>query len=591
MGSNKTDTIDTDELDGPAIDRRTTMKLMGAAGLGAALAGCIGGDSDGEGGGGSSTDGGGGGSGSTDSDSSGGSASMGGSIEIGFQTDNLEFLDPHYVDKGAQMQAISNVFNGLLKVDAENQIVGDLAKDWEIPDQQTYVFTLHEGVTFHNGDPLDAEAVKWSLDRLMANEDSEHHGKMATVDSVEASGSHEVTIKMAEPTAPFLAFMTCVPGRAGAIVHKSAEEDPESYNKKPIGSGPFKVENRNMGESLTLVKHDDYFETDDSGNALPYLDEVKIRLIPEPSTIWSAITSESIQHAAQLTGQFAKQGESRDNLNVRKTSSGDWSCLSPLGTDPASVPEKSKVASGYDTVTKKWQNTDLPTANKKVRQAMAMAIDREAIVKKAYFGYAVPAHSVFNPLMGAYYEKEPEQGQYHDPEKAKQLLDEAGYTGEPRFSFKLLGMPEYKRWMTVIQQQLAEVGIDMELDIQQPSSYWDQIYRYEHMVTTYGGSTDIDPYMTWWKQLGTPDPETSLGVWQKSMMFDEEFDEALKTSFSTPKPEEREAAVRKAEEVFLEEAMYTMTVFTLKAKVDVSSLKGVGIQAGMSNMHRAHLVE
>ena len=555
----------------------------------AGLAGCTG-DGGSAGGGGGSGDG--SGSGDTSSGDGGGSAAKtGGSIEAGFLTDNLEFLDPHYVDKGAQMQLISNVFSGLLKVNRDKEIVGDLAKDWKIPDDTTYVFTLNEGVTFHNGDPLKAKQVKWSLDRLMKNKESEHHGKVTTVDSVEATGEYEVTINMSEPTAPFLAFMTNVPGRAGAIVHDSADDDPDAYNKKPIGSGPFKVESRSMGESITLTKFEDYWETDENGTQLPYLDEVKIRLIPEPSTMWSAISSESIQHCAQITGQFAQQGEKMSTLNVRKTSSGDWSCLAPLGADPAEHPEKAKLASGYDKITQKWQGTDIPTANKKVRQAIAMAIDRDEIVKKAYFGYAIPAHSAFNPVMGSVYEEEAKPGQYHDPEKAKQLLDEAGYTGDPRFSFKLLGMPEYKRWMTVIQQQLSDVGIDVELDIQQPSSYWDTIYRYDHMVTTYGGSTDIDPYMFWWKQLGTPDAETSLGVWQKSMMFDEDFDQALKKSFATPKPEERKTHIRNAEEIFLDQAMYTMTVFMLKAKVDVASLKNVGIQAGMSNFHRAYLAE
>ncbi|WP_266083216.1 ABC transporter substrate-binding protein [Haladaptatus caseinilyticus] len=567
--------VDNRDLEGPEIDRRTTLKLLSAAGM-TGLAGCTGGDGDESGG-------------SSKNGADNSSVTMGGSIEAGFQTDNLEFLDPHYVDKGAQMQIVSNVFSGLLKLDKDSKMVGDLAKDWEIPDKKTYVFQLHEGVTFHNGDPLKAEQVKWSLDRLMADEKSEHHGKVTTIESVEATGSHEVTIKMSEPTAPFLAFMTNVPGRAGSIVHKNAEDDPKSYNKKPIGSGPFKVKSRSMGESITLSKFDDYWETDDKGDQLPYLDEVKIRLIPEPSTMWSAITSESIQHCAQITGQFAKQGENMSALNVRKTSSGDWSCIAPLGADPAKYSEKAKVASGYDKITTKWKGKDIPTANKKVRQAIAMAIDRDEIVKKAYFGYATPAHSIFNPTMSIAYEKEPKTGQYHDPEKAKRLLDEAGYTGNPRFSFKLLGMPEYKRWMTIIQQQLSDVGINVELDIQQPSSYWDSIYRYDHMVTTYGGSTDIDPYMTWWKQLGTPDPETSLGVWQKSMMFDKKFDDALLKSFKTPKPKKRKQHIRKAEEVFLDQAMYTMTVFMLKAKIDVSSLKNVGIQAGMSNFHQAYL--
>ena len=576
---------DTSDLEGPEIDRRTTMKLMGAAGLSAAVAGCTG-DSSGNPNeeGGSSPD-------TTDGTDVSESKKMGGSVKMGVLTDNFANLDPHLVDKGAQMEIVSNVFNGLLRLNSEKKIVGDAAKDWKIPDDTTYVFTLHEDIVFQNGDPLNAEAVKWSLDRLAGYEKSEHRGKLSTVDSVEASGEYEVTINMTKPTAPFLAFMTNVPGRAGAIVHKSAGEDPEAYDKKPLGSGPFKIESHETGESLTLVKHDDYFETDKDGKQLPYLDKVEVNLIPEPSTMWSAISSESIQHVDQITGQFAKQGEGRSNLDVRPTSPGDWFVLAPLGADPQEHPKKAKLASGYSELTTKWKGKDIPTSNKKVRQAIALAIDRQEIVKKGFFGYATPAHSLINPVIGQYYEKEPDPGQYHDPEKAKQLLDEAGYTGDPRFSFSLLATPEQKRWVTVIQQQLANVGIECGLDVQQPSSYWDQIYRYNHMVTTYSGSTDIDPYMSWWKQLGTPDKETSMGVWQKSMMFDETFDQALKKSFATPKPEERKQYVEKAEEIFLDLAMYTTLVFPQKVKISVSSLKDVGIQAGLSDFTRAYLTE
>ncbi len=566
---------------------------MGAAGLSASVAGCTG-DGGGSGDEGGSDEGGsddGGGDDPTDSTDASASTKMGGTVKMGILTDNLDSLDPHLVDKGAQMEIQSNVFNGLLKLSEEKKIVGDVAKDWEIPDATTYVFSLHEDITFHNGDPLDADAVKWSFERLQAYEKSEHRGKVATIESIEVTGEYEVTINMSETTAPFLAFMTNVPGRAGAIVHESAAEDPDAYNKEPLGSGPFKVETHQAGESITLVKHDEYHETDEEGNSLPYIDKVEASLIPEPSTMWSAVSSESVHHADQMTGSFAQQAEDKSNLSVNSTSPGNWFVLAPLGADPQDHKDEAKLASGYDEITTKWKGEDIPTENNKVRQALAMAIDREEIVEKGFFGYAVAAHSMINPVIGDYYEENPEPGQYHDPEKAKQLLDEAGYTGDPRFSFELLTTPEQKRWATVIQQQLANVGIEMGLDVQQPSSYWDQIYRYNHLVTTYSGSTDIDPYMSWWKQLGTPDAETSLGVWQKSMMFDEEFDAALKKSFSTPKPEERKKHVQEAEEIFLDLAMYTMLVFPLKSKITVNSLKQVGMQAGLSNMHRAYLDE
>ena len=132
------------------------MKLLGTAGIGA-TAGCLGGG--GESGGGSG-DGEMASDGDTGSDESGGeSGSAGGRITAGWLTDEIEFLDPHMVDLGIQIEVHSNLFNGLLKLDQNNQIVGDAAADWSLPDDTTYVFELNEGMTFHNGDPLDADSV------------------------------------------------------------------------------------------------------------------------------------------------------------------------------------------------------------------------------------------------------------------------------------------------------------------------------------------------------------------------------------------------------------------------------------------------
>lgn len=587
--------IDREDLEGPTIDRRTTMKLFGAAGMAAGLAGC-------SGGGGETTDSGGGGGGSTDaatdtemsSDSSSSGGSTGGEITVGWLTDTIEFLDPHRVDKGTQIAVHSNLFNGLVKLDENNQIVGDLASDWELPDSSTYVFTLHEGATFHNGDTLDAEAVKASLDRLRNFDASEHKGKVTAIDSIETDGATELTINLSEPVAPFIAFMTRGPGRAGTIVHaEEAEANPDQYNQMPIGSGPFQLESREQGESLTLTAHDDYWETDSDGNSLPYLDQVNINLIPEPSTMWSAAQSGSVKYTSQITGSFAQQAENMSGLDVVTSSSGDWSCISFLANDPSEYPEGARYASGFDEITDKWSNTDLPTSNTKVRKALAMAIDREAVAQNAYFGYAVPAHTLYNPAIGWVYEglggEEPEPGQYYDPERAEELLDEAGFTGEPRIEGTMLALPEDEREVTVIQQQWSEIGVEIELSIQQQSSYWDRIYRYDTLMSTYGGSADIDPWMSHYKQLGSPDPDIGRGAWTKNMWLNEEYDEAIEAGKTTPNLDERIEHIRTANEIFVEEAPYGMTVFPLKPKVIASDLNGVGTQAGLSNFHSARL--
>lgn len=599
--------IDKSDLEGPEVDRRTTIKLFAAGGvLGAAgLAGCSGGGGEsGEGGGGETeteTSGGGGGGGSTATATEAPSSEkMGGTIDVGWLIDELVELDPHFVDLGHQIQVHSNVFNGLVKLDPNNKIVGDAAKDWSIPDNKTYVFQLHDGITFHNGDKLDAAAVKASLNRLKSLDKSPHNAKAAVIDSMEASGT-ELTINLSEPTAPFLTFMVRGPGRAGTIVNAKVAKEMgrEKYTRKPVGSGPFKVGERSTGESLTLNKFEDYWETDSNGNSYPYLDQINIQLIPEASTLWSALQSGSIQYASTISGSFANQAKQMGQFSVRAASSGDWANVAFLCNNPADHPEWAKYASGYDEVTDKWNNEDLVTADPKVRRALAMAIDREEIIKKAYFGFAVPAHTVYNPVIGWLYEalggKEPEPGQYYDPEKAQQLLEEAGY-GDG-FSATLLGdSAEDKRTTTILQQQFNEVGVDVEINLQQPSAYWDQIYRYDTMLSMYGGAADIDPWMSHWRQLGTPDPDKApnIGAWSKGLHSNEKFDDLIIEDFRTPKLEDRKELLTEAASLLYGDSgthPHGMTVYALTPKVNMSKLKGVGVQAGLSNFHYAWLDE
>jgi peptide/nickel transport system substrate-binding protein len=592
--------IERADLEGPKIDRRTTVKLLGAAGM-TGLAGCTGGDgsSGGDGGDGGSGDGGSGdgssGDGGSETDSPAASdASRGGSIEAGWAFDAVEMLDPHYVDVYQQITIFSNIFSGIVKINRDGEIVGDLAEDWTLPDETTYEFTLREGVTFHNGDTLDAEAAKWSIERLMSLEDSPHVGKVADIESVEAPDATTLRVNLQAPVAPFITFMTRGPGRAGTIVNRTAvEEDAERYRRFPVGSGPFELTDRSSGESLTLTAFDDYWETDEDGNSLPYLEEVTINLIPEPSTMWSALSTGGIHYADEVPPQNAKQSENMSGVDVSGFSSGEWSAIALLCNDPASDEwaTRQSYASGNDEPTDRWEGEDIPTTDPQVRRAVALAIDREELVQKAYFGYAEPAHSLINPAIAWAYDEQPENAQVYDPERAEELLDEAGYTGDPRFTTRILGTPTDERVMTVIQQQLADVGIDVELNVQQESSYWDNIYLYNHMMAMYGGGGDIDPWMSWWKQLRTPMEEGSSGAWQKNVYSNEAFDEALSESYNTPNREERRQYVKEAEQIFLQDNPFAMTTFPLTPKGRVSALMNVGNQAGLSNFHRAYLEE
>lgn len=576
------DEFDRSDLEGPRIDRRTATKLLAAGGL-SGLAGCSGGDSGGDSGdGGDGTE-------STSSESTSSGGASGGSITAGWNIDQIEYLDPHYIDKGQEIYLSSNIYSGLVKIGSDGAIVGDLAADWTLPDSSTYVFDLKEGATFHNGDPLDAAAVKASFERLLSLDDSPHLGKVSSVESITAEDATTLRISLTETVGPFISFLTRGPGRAGTIVHApSATENPDEYNRMPVGSGAFELTERETGEYLQLEAHGDYFGTDSEGNSLPYLDSVRVDLIPEPSTMWTAIRGGEIDYSISIPAQNAGQAESMGNLNVVGTNPGAWFCIAPLCNDPAQV-DFAQFASGSAQPTDKWSNEDLPTADKRVRQAIAMAIDREALVERAFFGYAEPAHSVFNPALAWLYEEEPDPGQYYDPEAAKQLLDDAGYTGDPRMSLSLLGTPGDERRMTVVQEMLSRVGIEVQLNVQQSSAYWDNLYQYENELVMYDGYVDIDPWMSLWKQLKTPVESGSAGKWQANLYSNPEFNELLEQDYGTSDQAQRKEILRQAEEIFIEDSPWAMTTFPLIPKASTSELTGVGNQAGLSNFHTARL--
>lgn len=574
------DDISLSDLEGPKIDRRTTMKLLGAAGLTGGLSGMASADSSDAATGTA-----------VDADSEAAAQQQGGSIDAAWAIDRIVTLDPHYSDLWQQITIFANIFSGITKLNGKGEIVGDIATDWSLPDSTTYEFSLRDDAVFHDGTQITAEEVRASIERLQNLDDSPHQGKVDPISNIDVPDATTMRISLKEPTAPFIAFLTRGPGRAGTVVNTSAidEMGQQNYAQQPVGSGPFQIGSRSVGESITLQAFDDYYETW-NGNQLPMLDEVTINLIPEPTTLWTAFQNGEVKYADELPPQNARVGQQSPRFDVVGTNAGEWSSISMLCNKPQSGnwPQRIRWVTDHGP-TDYWQDRELPTTNKTVRKAITKAINRQELVEKAHFGFARPARSLFNPAINWAYEENPENGQQFAPEEARSLLDEAGYTGSPRFSGRILGTPTDERLMTVVQQQLSNVGIEVSLDVQQESSFWTSIYQYEHMFQVYGGGGDIDPWMSWWKQLKTPVQEGTSGTWQKNLYSNEEFDKLLEQSYRTPNQEERRQYVKEAEQIFLEDAPFAMTTFPLTPKGTTGNLTNVRNPVGMSNFHAAHL--
>jgi peptide/nickel transport system substrate-binding protein len=579
--------FDKEDIEGPKVDRRTTIRLLGTAGMvgaATALAGCSGNGSDN-------------GSDATSTNTQEGSEvaqnRIGGQVEAALFTDGLAHLHPYLADTGPARGVANNIRNSLLKINKNGEIVGDVAEDWTFPDDTTFEFDIRTGVQFHNGESLSATDLKYSIEYLQGLEESPIAPKVSVVDSVEVPNDTTLVINLRKPMAPFITFCTRT-GGVGSTINQTAIEEMgrDSYDRQPISTGPFQISEWETGEYILLERFDEYFETDGSGNQLPYLDELRFNFIPESSSAWSAMNSEEVQYLDRLSPTLASQAENAEYLRVFGINRAEWFSLMMLANDPQEKKEWAQYVSGEDTTfTDKWQGGEIPTGDPRVRKAIAKALDREDIAQRAYQGWAQPAHTLWNPSIAWLYQENPEPGQYYAPDEARQLLDEAGYTGDTRFTAQLIGLPEREREMTVVQEQLSEVGIDIEVVNLEPSSYWVRVYEYTDQLAGYAGTNDIDPFEAWAKQLHTPEEVdgTAFGIWNEGLYSNGQLDQYIEESMHTLDREERKHICRDAMEVFVEDAPHAMTVFPETPRVINNQLQGVGTQIGLNNFHSAYL--
>jgi len=467
------DEITDEALSGPVVDRRTTTALLGAVGLGG-LAGCIGG---GDGGGEGTDASGGDDGGDTEGTTVPPETERGGTLQAGWFTGSIDSLDPPFISVGQYFQVAANVFNGLVTLQEDLTVRGDLAKDWEVTnDGQTFTFDLREGVTFHNGSEFTAEDVRYTIDRTIS-EGTPAAPKLSTLQPVDDDGvvvedDYTVTLNFEQAMAPALVYLTRGPGRAATIVSKDAIEEMgrEQYAVTPVGTGPFQVESHEVGSELRLTAYDDYFGTDDEGNALPYLDGVTVTPIPEPSSIVNALQSGDIHLANLIPLQNVSQVEDAGSVTKLEAPGVNWYGLAMN------------------------QNRE-PFGSREVRLGIAKCIDTEAFVETAYFGNALPARGPINKATNWVWREDKPDDQSFDREQGMQMLEDAGADGT---SFSLLTTQSSLRQAQAMRQQLNNSGLNVEIEQVTSSTYWARYEEGDYDATISGSVGDPDPDQSLW---------------------------------------------------------------------------------------------
>lgn len=337
-------------------------------------------------------------------------------------------LDPTSAAAGAIDSVLyTNVFEGLTRFMGDGSVVPGLAQSWEISeDGLTYTFKLREGVTFHDGSAMDAEDVKFTLDRINA-EDSANAQKAlySAISEVTVIDPQTVEVKLSEPNGNMLFNLAW--GDAVIV----APESIETIKQTPIGTGAFKFENWNQGDKITLTRNDDYW-----GEA-PALASATFKFISDPTAAFASVMAEDVDVFAGFPApENIPQFEADPRFQVLIGSTEGETILS-------------------------INNKREPFDNVKVREAVAHAIDRQAIIDGAMFGYGTPIGTHFAPHNPDYVDLT-EMSAY-DPEKSKALLAEAGFPDGFETTLHLPPPSYARRGGEIIAAQLAEVGIKAQI--------------------------------------------------------------------------------------------------------------------------------
>ncbi|MCB9187934.1 MAG: ABC transporter substrate-binding protein [Flavobacteriales bacterium] len=385
---------------------------------------------------------------------------------------NIKTLDPARVVRFEDFIAVGNIFNGLVTLDQNMKVQPDLAEYWTVSkDGLEYTFYLRKGVLFqdspHFNDGsrvLNAYDVIYSYSRIMDPEfgspgkyvfSNVDRSKKSNYKGIAAIDDFTVKIFLKQPQPSFL-YQLSLP--YGYIVpHEVVEAEGEMFGLHPIGTGPFKLIKWKYDVKMVLGRNEHYFEVDDQGNQLPYLDAVSVSFIADKHSelvqfknnnfeMISGLNEDEKDNVLDLNGDLVS-GLQNDHYLIKTP----WLYTEYLGilVDEEIELDDNKIL-----------------MNQKVRQAIGYAIDRKGIIKYIRNNVGIPATKGFIPMGMPDFDKYAIDGFNYDLDKAKKLLLESGYanaSNKPKITLR--ATVDYKGMCEYLQKQLDELGLDVTIDI------------------------------------------------------------------------------------------------------------------------------
>jgi peptide/nickel transport system substrate-binding protein len=391
-------------------------------------------------------------------------------------------LNPVIANDSASGTINDQIFNGLVKYDKDIKLVGDLAERWDVsPDGKTITFHLRKGVEWHDGAPFTAEDCLFTYQKLTDPKvATPYSSSYMDVAKAEAVDRHTFRVAYKEPFSPALESWAL--GVIPKHLLDGKDLNSAEFNRKPVGTGPYKLREWIAGQKLVLEANDRYFE------GRPKIDQYIYRIIPDSSTMFQELLSGGVDMMGLNPLQYLRKSETRRiRENYRKFR----------------YPANAFTYLGYNLASPLF-------SDKKVRQALAYAIDRQSIIDGVLMGLGRPCTGPFSYVSWAY---NPKIRPYpYDPERAKRMLEEAGWkdmTGDGvrekngrTFQFTILtnqGNGERIKASEIMQQNFKKVGIDAKIRVMEWQAFLEQIdkHSFDAIILGWSMSRDPDLYDIW----------------------------------------------------------------------------------------------
>ncbi len=452
-------------------------------------------------------------------------------LRIANPTD-IKKLDPLEIQDAPSQRVADLVFDHLATYDYDGEVIPELAKSWEFSEEGDEVtFYLREDVQFHDGTKFDAQAVKFTFDRVLDPETASPYREKFNdmIEGIEVVDDYTVRFDLTSPNAAFI-DLYIIDNAAMIISPASVEKYGEDVDLNPVGTGPFEFDQYKQANFVRLTKNEGYWR------GAPRLDEVLFKPIPEIQSRIAELETGGVDLIFRVPPEQLNNLENQEGIKVEK--------------------------SPYPSIRGMWFNAEREMfKNKNLRKALAYGVNADDIQKALLEGVAIPGKSVVPVESWAYNEEVPKYS--HDLEKAKELLEEAGWVDEDNdgvrekdgeeLSFTIMSPDgrylRDKEISEAVTHTWKEIGVNAQTEVLEWGGFIDKLYAQEFGMV----------FLGWMQSTFEPakffDPLVKTGGRANFFGYSNpELDELLNEGITTFETEERGEIYEKAQEVFMEDA-------------------------------------